>query len=748
MAANNETDPTSPTSGEIAALGQENEFQVEDIAYMQSEEQQLGISPERKDDRERGTKSVLQEATAIPPSARPETMPVPTEAAPIPTARPIPPLPRRPVSGRYRGRMGGLELELRVDIDGRRPLMRISGDFYTASGGTVSYFGSFVVDSVRVTYNTAIVNAEGAGRFTWSIGFPNVRVTIPRTFLAQPRPPAILRFFSAAGSPGAIYVCKFESTYFRTIQFEQDYEEGVTLFNSYNTGSLPSGGPARMLSVAGAYAEAGIEFQASPAVNRIPSSEAAGGGDPRWDDSELHASMVRHFSRWRDEPQWKVWLVATKEHVLGPGLYGIMFDQTGKQRQGCATFHRGIGGGTAEQLRLQIYTYVHELGHCFNMLHSWQKHFANPPIPSRPKALSWMNYPWNYPDGGASGFWSAFPFQFDDEEVIHLRHAFRNNLIMGGNNFTVGSGLTALQDANAFSEPLQDMSGLQLELRIPDQKKNFADGEPVVVEIKLMTTDKRGKKAHGLLHPNTGSVQIAIRKPNGHIQQYKPLMQHCIIPSIIVLDEEYPAIYNSAYIGYGRDGFYFDQPGLYHVRAEYYALDGSRLTSNILPIRVRNPLSSEDEEVADLLTGPEQGTLLYLIGSDSKLLAKGNAALDIALQEHGSHFLADYARFVKGFNQARNFKTITLENKFTVRKADPERATELLTPVIDASAADRGLDNITLNMTMRHLASAQKYAGMKRDAENTVGHMVDIFKKKKLKPHVIHLIESQSKQVI
>jgi len=89
-----------------------------------------------------------------------------------------------------------------------------------------------------------------------------------------------------------------------------------------------------------------------------------------WSDSELHASMVRHFSLYRNEPQWRVWQVVCQRHDLGPGLYGIMFDQLGLQRQGCAVFHGGIGGTTADQLRLQLYTYVHELGHCFNLLHS------------------------------------------------------------------------------------------------------------------------------------------------------------------------------------------------------------------------------------------------------------------------------------------------------------------------------------------------------------------------------------------
>jgi hypothetical protein len=741
MADNGEGNPTFAISEEIQTIAPENGLRVEDTTYMQGEEElQPVIDPERKknDDRERKIMpSILQEATAISASVRRESIP-------------------RSVSGRYRGRTGSWELELRLDIDGRHPTMRVSGDFYSTSGGTVSYFGSFVVDSLRVSHDSTNVIVEGQGRVRWSTNLHALRITVPHS---EERAPATVQFPSFTGSPEDTYLCQFESTYFRTIQLEQDYEQTVTLFESYNTGSLPSGAPARLLSVASAYAETGIEIQLSPKVNEIPSSGAAIGHiDLKWDDAELHASMRKHFSLWRDEPQWKVWLIAATEHKRSSNecgrIFGIMFDSWGgKQRQGCAIFHREFRASADENLRDQLHTYVHELGHCFNMLHSFET--------SRRNALSYMNYPRHYLQGNdasanASAFWAAFPFQFDDEEIVHLRHAFRNNIIMGGNDFSEGSELTALQDYNAFSEPIQDMSGLQLELRKPDQKKNFAYGEPVVVELKLTTTDKRGKSAHGLLHPNTGFVQMAIRKPNGHIQQYKPLMQHCIVPSSMILDdEERPAIYDSAYIGYGKDGFYFDQPGLYYVRAEYYALDGSKVTSNILPIRIRNPLSYEDEEVADLLTGPEQGTLLYLVGSDSESLTKGNEALDIILQEHGSHFLADYPRFVKGFNQARSFKTIALENEANIRKLDVkirepnlEGATELLTPVIKSSAADRGLDNITLNMTMRHLASAQKLAGRKRDAENTAGYMVDIFKKKKLKPHVIALIESQAKQII
>src|SRR5438876_266627 len=158
--------------------------------------------------------------------------------------------------------------------------------------------------------------------------------------------------------------------------------------------------------------------------------------------------MDSNFGLRRDLPQWAFCFFHAQLHDIGPGLLGIMFDQQGRQRQGAAAFYQGLAGTTPDKLRLQLYTCVHELGHCFNLLHSWQKSLATPPTPGgdRPGALSWMNYPWRYAPppptpGGADAFFNAFPFQFDDPELVHLRHAFRDNIIMGGNNFVVGASL-------------------------------------------------------------------------------------------------------------------------------------------------------------------------------------------------------------------------------------------------------------------------------------------------------------------
>ena len=70
------------------------------------------------------------------------------------------------------------------------------------------------------------------------------------------------------------------------------------------------------------------------------------------------------------------------------------------------------------------------------------------------------------------------------------------------------------------------------------------------------------------------------------------MLRHCV-------DEEreiapgpgQPAIYDSAYIGFGRDGFYFEQPGRYELRAQYIAADGSRVISPVVQLRVRPPVA-------------------------------------------------------------------------------------------------------------------------------------------------------------
>jgi hypothetical protein len=589
------------------------------------------------------------------------------------------------VHGLYRGSAETSTCELRVDVDGPRPMNRLSADFYSSSGATLTYVGSMRVDIPQVVWTDELVTITGTGRFTFLTQAPKVKVTIPRVDAGAPSASATLEFFANAGHPGAVYICRFASSHFRTVLLEEDVQEGVTPFRSYDTGSLPSGGLARDLSVITAYAEAGIEILSTGQSNVISAA-----GNASWSDAELHAAMQANFSRFVDAPQWATWLMHAQLHDKGPGLYGIMFDQRGRQRQGSAVFYQSLAGSSADRQRLQLYTCVHEFGHGFNLLHSWQKSRGRPPTPNRPGALSWMNYPWNFP-GGPAAFWSAFAFQFDDQEVVHLRHAFRDNVVMGGNPFAVGSALG--HDAG-WTDPERDESGLRLSLIAP---RSVPYGVPVTVDLELRGTTERGTVVPTVLGPRPGSVDIAIRQPGGTSVVFAPLLLHCRGEEgrqrLRAGDEP---VRDSAFIHYGEDGFVFDQPGRYTLRARYAAHDGSSVLSQLATVLVQAPVSEADNEVADLVFGEEQGVLMSVLGSDHPSLRSGNEALMEIIERHPGHAVAAAARVVLGTNAAREFKAVQRDGSVSVRSPQTEDAVALLGDVFDLDtvrAAASGADD-------------------------------------------------------
>ncbi|MEV0203218.1 hypothetical protein [Nonomuraea sp. NPDC050691] len=629
------------------------------------------------------------------------------------------------ISGLYQGQDGGSRLELRVDVDGTRPTGRISGDLFTVAGSTTTYAGSFVVHSPTVRAEGDEARIAGRGAFTFDTAAKDVTVTLTGGS-------------GTAEVAGRVYPVTFASPHFRQVLLEVDSVVGTVPFASYPTSALPTpaGCPPRELSVAAAYAEAGIGLTvAEPGV--IPADGS--GADLAWDDAELHHAMTQQFGLFADAVAWRVWLLVASRHV--GGYRGIMFDYNDThQRQGSAVFYDAIRGDTPQAQRAQLRTYVHELGHAFNLLHSWQKNLATPPQPLGPDGgfgdLSWMNYVQNYRPGGEPGYWAAFPFQFTDAELVHLRHGFYRDVAMGANAFGTGAAEIA-----PFERPVEDLSGLRLEVRA---KEWFGFGEPVVVELKLSYTGEP-RATHSHLHPDTEFTQISITQPSGRTVLYRPMMRHCVDHSAEVrLDQGNPAMYRSAYIGHGRDGHYFQQPGEYRVRGQYIAADGSRIVSDPCLVRVRYPAGADDHRVAELMLGEEQGKLFSLLGSDSPELRAGNEALDELLDRYGGHPLAVYARMVKGLNAEREFKVITAGKRLRVRPPDPKQGVEQLSAVAREAASDGLIDNITLNMVMRRLARAEARQGDLGRANAVMDRMVTMFEEKGVNPIVLGQIRRQA----
>ena len=599
------------------------------------------------------------------------------------------------VSGRYRGSREGIEVELRVDVDGARPTMRVSADYFELSGGQPQYRRSMRIDAPRVTHSATHTAIVGMARF--SRGAPRkVTVTIPRG--ARAGAPATLHHHGSDGRWSFVCVCAFEDARFRRIEFEEARERGIDPPAPYDTAALPSRARARTLSTIAAYDEAGIELRSGGEPQIIETRGA--GADAAWSDAELHAAMQQHFTRFADRPQWAIWLLHAANHT-NPKLSGIMFDTLGRQRQGCAVFYGHDPATTDFLRRARLYNCVHELGHAFNLRHCWERTLDSPPIPARPQSATWMNYP-ERDRRGPPGFFERFDFVFDDPEVVHLRHAFRESVIPGGNPFTgrppsaasrsrlspavglagaVGAaGATARSDDGDWSADRQDPA-LRLRLSAPAALPlNF----PVTAQLELSTTASEGRIAPTTLDPRAGTVDIAIRRPGGADVLFEPLLRHCRGADLAVLRAGEDVLRDVALIHYGTNGFAFDEPGIYQLRARYTAPDGRIALSQLVRLRVQPLVSRSDRGVADLVSGNDEvGTLLALMGSRAPELARGNAKLQSVIETYPAHPRAAVARLVRGVGLARAFKTIGPRGEVLTQ---PERAAEafaLINAVID-----------------------------------------------------------------
>ncbi|MGS2648341.1 tetratricopeptide repeat protein [Streptosporangium sp. G12] len=141
--------------------------------------------------------------------------------------------------------------------------------------------------------------------------------------------------------------------------------------------------------------------------------------------------------------------------------------------------------------------------------------------------------------------------------------------------------------------------------------------------------------------------------------------------------------------------------------------------------------------------GSQQGTLLALLGSDAPQLQEGNDALEELIASHPDHPLAVYAHMVKGTNAGRHFLTLT-EGGVEVRPADTTTSIEQLEAVVATTLdpnTDAGVDNITLNETMRRLARAHARAGDLDQADTVLDQLVDTFRDEVPAPVLATIVE-------
>ncbi len=555
------------------------------------------------------------------------------------------------------------------------------------------------------------------------------------------------------------FTAKKYSNFFRTVTLQIDTVEGTELpstkYDTYSVELRPSDLPQKILNIKTCYADAGVNLKYVRKHDIIPVSWA--GDNAAWNDAELNNAMEQYMAGWANIPQWKLYLLAATiyEEINGEpekGVLGIMYDaQNNYQRQGAAVFYSALAdyrSGT-EFDREYLYTSVHELGHAFNLLHSFQKGYGvvsniNP----RPDSLSWMNYAFLYPTGeqpttreqadeNIREFWSNFRFGFDHDELVHIRHHYLMEVIMGGDVF----GAKGHLDASPLDFSKLSYNGpCPVELIVRTAKDIFDHGEPVYVELKLRNLCDEEISLPKYLHPSDGIARIFIRGPTGRINEYEPLMKRCVRfegTTLAPRDDPKDSMYQSVFLDYGSAGFYFKEPGEYKIWAVY----NETVLSNMHKIRISSPKSKDDEEIGMLKHGREQGHLLYLLGSDSQYLARGNDKLLKVSEEYPDKALAGHVNMIEGMNLGWAFKDLV---NLSVRPPKHEKALEFLEK---AESRPELFDNITYHLMVDQIAESLAALGKNKEASSRLSDLADYFEKRSVRPWVVSNIEEKAKRI-
>jgi hypothetical protein len=493
---------------------------------------------------------------------------------------------------------------VRFDVDGWYPQMLVSGTY--APSSSLSHFGYVHWLATHVQEVSAGV-WEGVIVRRWFdkdlIPHSAVRIEVPRRSVIAGSAAMTITF--SGGAPDVTRTLQFQSPYFRTVEFEFDVVTNAPPVMSVDTWGhpeRPSDLRRESLTVVEAYGRAGVDVQQSPNGSVIELE--AGEGAEIWSDQQLHDAMKMFWSRYRPRAQWAMWMLFAHRHV-DPRLKGIMFDNPERnmndryQRQGAAVFTSRIAESVSpgEQRpgqwlrREEFFATVHELGHGFNLSHSWQKNDQVPWVAGLPQdvdAESFMNYPQR-----VDAFFSKFHYRFEDAELDFIRHAPESFVEMGGS--------TAGQDHGFADEGEPPAPGLSLEISVDRPRAYFEFLEPVHLDWSVTNTSVRPQLVSSSAEEHVSALTVLVTRSGAAATRWRPYAQRCYFdePTLLMPGE---TLAGSLFVSAGLDGWYIDEPGSYTVTAMLDTVGGPA-RSTPLNVRVGVPTSQlEDELAQDLFT--------------------------------------------------------------------------------------------------------------------------------------------------
>jgi hypothetical protein len=557
----------------------------------------------------------------------------------------------------------GLSLPLRLsreqvclDVDGRYPQMQASGTLNINLRNQIHWIAKLYATGTN-SWTGRIWYKDGA---TTAFPYTYVKINVKRSWYPNQRYVSVT--FGGGGAPLRTRSYRFRSRYFHAVEFEFDRVSDVpaaskvTQIQTCAHPNRPAGLACENLTIENVFQRSGFNVTKSGADNVVPVADA--GANTTWSDMEMHDAMQVYWSRFANLPQWSLWTLFARQHDMGNGLGGIMFDDIGpNHRQGTSLFvdsfiSQAPGGDpnpAAWVQRMRFWTAVHEMGHSFNLAHSWQKSLGTPwiPLANEPEARSFMNYPYNV-SGGQSAFFADFEFRFSNGELLFMRHAPKRFVQMGNADWF---------DHHGFQQPeLAAAPELQLQLRVNRPQAIFEFLEPVVLELKLTNVSTMPKLLDRNLLLASEEMTVIIKKDGKPARQWSPYARYCQNKAPVALDQG-KSLYESLFISAGTNGWDIAEPGNYTVQMAL-EVAGEEIISNPIRLRVLPAQTFDAEYCAQEIFSEDVGRILAFDGSG--VLDSGNQALEELVARLPKSQAAAHARVALALPKARNRKTLII----------------------------------------------------------------------------------------
>jgi hypothetical protein len=564
--------------------------------------------------------------------------------------------------------------------------------------------------------------------------------------------------FSGGGQPSFTRTYGWTSSAYHPVEFEYDCtadSNPVTVIDTCAHPNRPASMPCEQLTIDKVFQRAGFAVTQSGGGGSVPTVGA--GTDAAWSDNEMHDAMQTYWSRFQDAPQWAMWTFWAALHERGTSLGGIMFDDIGpNHRQGTSLFTEsfitdvpaGDAAPAAWVSRMRFWTAVHEMGHAFNLAHSWQKSLGTPWIPllDEPEARSFMNYPFIV-DGKQAAFFADFEFRFSDAELLFMRHAPARFVQMGNadwfdhHGFEQGAAGAAVAGAT-----------FELEVRANRQRAVFDFLEPVTLEVKLTN---RGSEP--VLVPTTvleppGLLAI-IKRRGMPARQWHPYARYCRSGGSKVLGPG-QSCYESLPLYAGLNGWDVSEPGVYEISVAA-EIDGAVITSRPMRLRIAPPQARDEEDLAQDFFSEDVGRTLAFGGT--AVLETANDTLREAIDRLPESRVARHAAAALAGPMASPHKILDIPSDAPAsmaaiarvggslgeRPAQVDEAIEMFDALADPVAAET-LGHVAYRRRMESVADRLSRSGAAKPAADVQQSLLDVLTKREVLPAVLDAVSDQA----